>query len=67
MTSAAKLMAILKRDTIANVEVRETYEARQERLRREGKHLTARRLKRASLAELLNPPTAGYGDSRERR
>ena len=60
-------VAPLIRDVIATVEARETYEARMAYLRRKGAFLTARRLKRASLAELLNPPTAEYGGSRERR
>lgn len=58
MKTAAELMAQIKRDTITAIEVRETYEARIVQLRREGKFLTARRLKRSSLAELLNPDNA---------
>lgn len=58
--------AAIVRDVLAAVEVRETYETWMERLRRNGAHLTARRLKRASLAELLNPDTPGYGGTRER-
>lgn len=59
-------LSTLAASVVAAIEVRETYETRQASLRRRGAHLTARRLKRASLAELLNPPTPGYGDSRER-
>lgn len=64
--TAAELLRLLKRDAIAVHEARETYEVQQARLRREGAHLTSRRLKRASLAELLNPDTPGYGGTRER-